>query len=63
MMSLASETKRLVAQFEYTDEDVNIGVKEFLRQIGRPRHPGRTSTLFRPVLSQPLYFAAVLLIP
>ncbi|CAK7217360.1 glucokinase [Sporothrix bragantina] len=32
-MALATETKRLVAQFEYTDEDVNIGVKEFLRQL------------------------------
>lgn len=33
-MALAAETKRIVAQFEYSDADVNIGVKEFLRQIG-----------------------------
>ncbi|KIH91505.1 hexokinase [Sporothrix brasiliensis 5110] len=32
-MALAAETKRIVAQFEYSDTDVNIGVKEFLRQI------------------------------
>lgn len=33
-MALTSATQRLIAQFEYTDENVNIGVKEFLRQIG-----------------------------
>lgn len=33
-MSLEAETKSVVAQFEYTDEDVNKGVKEFLRQMG-----------------------------
>ncbi|KAI0104378.1 putative glucokinase [Daldinia grandis] len=33
-MALAQETKRITAQFEYTDEDVNKGVKEFLRQMG-----------------------------
>ncbi|KAI1472437.1 uncharacterized protein F4812DRAFT_448999 [Daldinia caldariorum] len=32
-MALAQETKRITAQFEYTDEDVNKGVKEFLRQM------------------------------
>ncbi|KAL2262431.1 hypothetical protein VTK26DRAFT_1334 [Humicola hyalothermophila] len=32
-MSLEAETKSIVAQFEYTDEDVNKGVKEFLRQM------------------------------
>ncbi|KAI0019690.1 hypothetical protein F4780DRAFT_771097 [Xylariomycetidae sp. FL0641] len=31
--SLVDETKRIVAQFDYTDEDVNKGVKEFLRQM------------------------------
>ncbi|OAA62471.1 glucokinase [Niveomyces insectorum RCEF 264] len=32
-MPLEAETKRIVAQFEYSDEDVNIGVKEFLREL------------------------------
>ncbi|KAI0837922.1 putative glucokinase [Hypoxylon sp. FL0890] len=32
-MALAEETKRVAAQFEYTDEDVNKGVQEFLRQM------------------------------
>ncbi|KAI1765761.1 hypothetical protein GGR53DRAFT_488949 [Hypoxylon sp. FL1150] len=32
-MALAEETKRIAAQFEYTDEDVNKGVQEFLRQM------------------------------
>lgn len=32
-MALAEETKRITAQFEYTDEDVNKGVQEFLRQM------------------------------
>lgn len=36
-MSLEAEAKSIVSQFEYTDEDVNKGVKEFLRQMGR--HP------------------------
>jgi hypothetical protein len=31
--SLADEVKRVVAQFDYTDDDVNKGVKEFLRQM------------------------------
>ncbi|RYP80563.1 hypothetical protein DL770_006165 [Monosporascus sp. CRB-9-2] len=32
-MALAEETKRITAQFEYTDDDVNRGVQEFLRQM------------------------------
>ncbi|KAK6956316.1 hypothetical protein Daesc_001591 [Daldinia eschscholtzii] len=32
-MALAEETKRITAQFDYTDDDVNKGVKEFLRQM------------------------------
>jgi hexokinase len=32
-MTLVEETKRITAQFDYTDEDVNKGVKEFLRQM------------------------------
>jgi hypothetical protein len=35
-MALEAETKAFVAKFDYTDEDVNKGVKEFLRQMGRP---------------------------
>jgi len=33
-MALAAETKKIVTLFEYTDDDVNKGVKEFLRQMG-----------------------------
>jgi hypothetical protein len=36
-MALAAGTKTIVAQYEYTDDDVNKGVKEFLRQMGK-RH-------------------------
>ncbi|KAI0897487.1 putative glucokinase [Annulohypoxylon nitens] len=32
-MALAKETKRIAAQFDYTDEDVNKGVQEFLQQM------------------------------
>jgi hexokinase len=32
-MALAQETKRIAGQFEYTDDDVNKGVQEFLRQM------------------------------
>lgn len=34
-MGLEAETKTIVSQFEYTDDDVNKGVKEFLRQLSR----------------------------
>jgi hexokinase len=38
-MALAAETRSIVAQYDYTDEDVNLGVKEFLRQMGKsPNH-------------------------
>lgn len=33
-MALATETKAVVAQYDYADEEVNNGVKEFLRQMG-----------------------------
>lgn len=39
-MALVAESKRVAAQFDYTDEDVNKGVKEFLRQMGN-YHPAR----------------------
>ncbi|EMR64021.1 putative hexokinase hxk2 protein [Eutypa lata UCREL1] len=32
-MALAEETKRIAAQFEYSDDDINQGVQEFLRQM------------------------------
>ncbi|KAI2463298.1 hypothetical protein F4781DRAFT_426471 [Annulohypoxylon bovei var. microspora] len=32
-MALAEETKRITAQFDYTDEDVNKGVQEFVQQM------------------------------
>lgn len=31
--SLVEETRRIVAQFDYTDDDLNKGVQEFLRQM------------------------------
>lgn len=31
---LEIETDAIVEQFKYTDDDVNKGVKEFLRQMG-----------------------------
>jgi len=34
-MALEAETKKVVAKFDYTDEDVNKGVKEFVRQMGK----------------------------
>lgn len=35
-MALAAETKRIVAQFDYSDEDVNKTVKQMLREMGMP---------------------------
>lgn len=32
-MGLAEEAKRIAAEFEYTSQDVNKGVKEFIRQM------------------------------
>lgn len=32
-MALEAEAKRIVAQFEYTAEDVNKGVQEFIREM------------------------------
>jgi len=34
-MALEAETAAIVAKFDYTDDDVNKAVKEFLRQLGR----------------------------
>lgn len=34
-MALETQTKTVVGQFDYSDEDVNKGVVEFLRQMGR----------------------------
>jgi hexokinase len=33
-MALEDETQSIVEQFEYSDDDVNKAVKEFLRQMG-----------------------------
>lgn len=33
-MSLLQEAKRIAAEFEFTDEDVQKSVKEFMRQMG-----------------------------
>jgi len=32
-MGLSEETQRVVAQFEFTDDDANRSVQEFLRQM------------------------------
>ncbi|KAI1505930.1 hypothetical protein F5X99DRAFT_415615 [Biscogniauxia marginata] len=42
-MALAEATKRVVAQFEYTDDDVNRGVQEFLRQMNEGLEKDGTS--------------------
>merc|ERR1711939_895363 len=46
-MALEAETKRMVAQFEYTAEDVNKGVKEFIREMeeGLEKEGARLSQL------------------
>ncbi|KAI8624879.1 glucokinase [Xylariaceae sp. FL1651] len=41
--SLIEETKRVVAQFDYTDDDVNKGVQEFLRQMNEGLQKDGTS--------------------
>ncbi|KAI0118332.1 glucokinase [Nemania sp. FL0031] len=41
--SLVEETKRIVAQFDYTDDDVNKGVREFLRQMNEGLQKDGTS--------------------
>ena len=33
-MSLLEEARRVATEFDYTKEDVNKGVKEFIRQMG-----------------------------
>jgi len=53
-MALEAETKKVVAKFDYTDEDVNEGVKEFVRQMGEGLEKDGTS------MSQiPTYVTAV----
>ncbi|KAK4125231.1 hypothetical protein N657DRAFT_570959 [Parathielavia appendiculata] len=42
-MALAAETQSIVNQFEYTDDDVNKGVKEFLRQMAEGLEKDGTS--------------------
>jgi len=36
-MGLAEEAQRVAAEFEYGDEALNKGVKEFIRQMGALR--------------------------
>ena len=35
MMALEREAQRLAAEFEFSAADVNRGVKEFMREMGR----------------------------
>ncbi|KAK6066521.1 hexokinase [Seiridium cupressi] len=42
-MALIEETRRITAQFEYTDNDVNKGVQEFLRQMNEGLEKDHTS--------------------
>ena len=37
-MSLLEEVKRVAAEFEYPPDEVNKGVKEFIRQMGQFRY-------------------------
>lgn len=39
MAALENETKKVVSQFDFTDADLNVHVKEFLRQMGMLRPP------------------------
>lgn len=41
-MGLAQEASRVAAEFEYSAQDVNNGVKAFIRQMGEniPDSPG-----------------------
>lgn len=40
-MALETQTKTVVGQFDYSDEDVNKGVEEFLRQMCKWSHRRR----------------------
>lgn len=42
-MELATETKRIVSQFDFTDQDANRSVKEFLRQMAEGLESDGTS--------------------
>ncbi|KAI1854347.1 hypothetical protein JX265_012516 [Neoarthrinium moseri] len=42
-MSLVEETKRITAQFDYSDDNVNKGVEEFLRQMNEGLEKDGTS--------------------
>ncbi|KAL6858106.1 glucokinase [Amphichorda felina] len=42
-MALAAETSRVVSQFEFTDDDLNRHVQEFLRQMGEGLEKDGTS--------------------
>ena len=44
-MSLLEEAGRVAAEFDYTAEDVNKGVKEFIRQMGGLMHSIGRETL------------------
>ena len=54
-MALAAETKRITAQFDYSDADVNKGVLEFLKQMSKshliardyPSSPALTRLFYR----------------
>jgi hexokinase len=37
-MALADESNRIVDQFDFSDEELNRNVKEFLRQMGMLLH-------------------------
>lgn len=39
-MGLAQEASRVAQEFDYSAEDVNKGVKEFIREMSMLRHIG-----------------------
>lgn len=53
-MALASAAARVAAEFEYTKEDVNRGVKEFIRQLDEGL--GKSGTTMSQI---PTYVTAV----
>ena len=49
-MSLLEEAKRMAAEFEYSAEDVQKGVKEFIREMGWCSIP-QSRVLYPDILS------------
>ena len=44
-MSLISKARKVAAEFEYSSKELNNGVREFIREMGRLDLPRRRSSL------------------